>query len=110
VAPRAHTGRQRIAGTSFLAMALCQRDWGLTGTTMTTVSFLGDRFRDAFVYAASLHEGQRRKGTCIPYIAHPLAVASLVPEAGGTESEAIAALLHDCPEDCGGYPGPRGHA
>jgi (p)ppGpp synthase/HD superfamily hydrolase len=31
----------------------------------------------------------------VPYIAHLLAVAGLVLDYGGTESEAIAALLHD---------------
>ena len=35
---------------------------------------------------------------------HLLAVASLVGEAGGTENEVIAALLHDAVEDCGGQP------
>src|SRR5664280_1750964 len=38
----------------------------------------------------------------IPYVAHLLAVASIVMEAGGSEDEAIAALLHDGPEDQGG--------
>lgn len=33
-----------------------------------------------------------------------LAVASLVLEAGGSEDEAVAALLHDGPEDQGGLP------
>ncbi|MCB1882280.1 MAG: HD domain-containing protein, partial [Gammaproteobacteria bacterium] len=50
------------------------------------------------------HASQRRKGTEIPYVSHLLAVASLVLEAGGTEDEAIAALLHDGPEDQGGLP------
>jgi (p)ppGpp synthase/HD superfamily hydrolase len=31
-------------------------------------------------------------------------VSALVLEAGGTEVQAIAALLHDAPEDCGGQP------
>jgi (p)ppGpp synthase/HD superfamily hydrolase len=33
-----------------------------------------------------------------------MAVASLVLEAGGDEDLAIAALLHDVVEDCGGMP------
>lgn len=53
------------------------------------------RFESALAYAARFHAGQRRKGTRIPYIAHPLAVASIVLEYGGNEDEAIAALLHD---------------
>src|SRR6202453_2665046 len=43
-----------------------------------------------------------RKSTDIPYLAHLLAVAGLVLEHGGTEDEAIAALLHDAVEDAGG--------
>jgi (p)ppGpp synthase/HD superfamily hydrolase len=58
-----------------------------------------ERFADAVVYATDVHELQRRKGTNIPYIAHLLAVASLVLEDGGDEDEAIAALLHDTLED-----------
>jgi len=65
---------------------------------------LSRRFEDALVYATRLHASQTRKGTDIPYIAHLLAVASLVIEAGGTEDEIIAALLHDGPEDQGGLP------
>lgn len=60
------------------------------------------RFSEALVYATYLHAAQRRKGTQVPYVAHLLAVAAIVLEAGGTEDEAIAALLHDAVEDQGG--------
>jgi (p)ppGpp synthase/HD superfamily hydrolase len=63
---------------------------------------LGQRFEEALVLACRLHAGQTRKGTDTPYIAHCLAVASLVIENGGDEDEAIAALLHDAIEDQGG--------
>lgn len=63
---------------------------------------LGERFEEALVFAARLHACQRRKGSQVPYIAHLLAVTSLVLEDGGSEDEAIAALLHDAPEDQGG--------
>lgn len=63
---------------------------------------LTERFENALVYASRLHGLQKRKGTHIPYVSHLLAVASLVIEAGGSEEEAIAALLHDGPEDQGG--------
>jgi hypothetical protein len=63
-----------------------------------------DRFADAFAYANSAHRGQKRKGTKIPCVSHVLAVASIVLNHGGDEEEAIAALLHDVPEDCGGRP------
>ena len=45
---------------------------------------------------------QTRKGSSTPYIAHLLSVAAIVLKAGGTEDEAIAALLHDAIEDQGG--------
>ncbi|MBI3394897.1 MAG: HD domain-containing protein [Spirochaetia bacterium] len=57
---------------------------------------------EAFEYAATLHQTQVRKGTEIPYITHLMAVASIVGEAGGTENQMIAALLHDAVEDHGG--------
>jgi (p)ppGpp synthase/HD superfamily hydrolase len=60
------------------------------------------RFHDALAYASILHAAQARKTTQIPYVAHLLAVASIVMEAEGTEDEAIAALLHDAAEDQGG--------
>ena len=49
--------------------------------------------------ACEWHEGQVRKGSDVPYIAHLLAVAALVLEAGGEEELAIAAMLHDAVED-----------
>jgi GTP pyrophosphokinase len=58
----------------------------------------------AFLFAAEKHKGQTRKASTIPYIAHLMGVASLVLEAGGDEDLAIAALLHDVVEDCGGAP------
>lgn len=60
---------------------------------------VGKRFREALVWAAELHEDQRRKGGSIPYVAHLLGVAAIVLEHGGNEDEAIAALLHDALED-----------
>jgi len=65
---------------------------------------LGLRFLKAFQFAAKMHAGQARKASTIPYIAHLMGVASLVLEAGGDEDLAIAALLHDVVEDCGGAP------
>jgi (p)ppGpp synthase/HD superfamily hydrolase len=59
-------------------------------------------FVDAVAYASELHAQQTRKGTETPYLAHLLAVASLVLENGGDEEQAIAGLLHDGPEDQGG--------
>ena len=71
---------------------------------------LSPRFEAALVMATQLHAGQMRKGTEeqkrngteIPYVSHLLGVSSLVLEHGGTEDQAIAALLHDAVEDQGG--------
>ncbi len=63
-----------------------------------------EQFASALDYAVRLHGGQTRKGTDIPYVSHLLAVAALVMESGGDQDEAIAALLHDAVEDCGGRP------
>jgi (p)ppGpp synthase/HD superfamily hydrolase len=65
---------------------------------------LGPRLQRAFHYAAEKHAGQTRKQTAVPYLSHLMAVSSLVLEAGGDEDMAIAALLHDVVEDCGGMP------
>ena len=65
---------------------------------------LGPRFLRAFQFAAEKHSGQTRKASTVPYIAHLMGVASLVLEAGCEEDLAIAALLHDVVEDCGGAP------
>jgi (p)ppGpp synthase/HD superfamily hydrolase len=69
---------------------------------MTEPRPLTERFDEALVLASNLHRHQARKGGDIPYIAHPMAVCATVLEYGGGEDEAIAALLHDGPEDQGG--------
>jgi (p)ppGpp synthase/HD superfamily hydrolase len=65
---------------------------------------LGRRLHKAFHYGAEKHAGQTRKQTAVPYLSHLMAVTSLVLEGGGDEDMAIAALLHDVVEDCGGMP------
>jgi (p)ppGpp synthase/HD superfamily hydrolase len=71
---------------------------------MNQATRLTDRFTEAVAFAAELHATQLRKGTPVPYLAHLLAVCSLVLEDGGDEDQAIAALLHDAVEDQGGPP------
>jgi (p)ppGpp synthase/HD superfamily hydrolase len=70
----------------------------------TTAPRLTDRYDEALVYASDLHRTQVRKGGDIPYLGHLLSVSSLVIEGGGTETQAIAGLLHDAAEDQGGEP------
>jgi (p)ppGpp synthase/HD superfamily hydrolase len=45
------------------------------------------------------HGDQKRKYTNEPYAVHPLSVARMVAEHGGTEDMICAALLHDVVED-----------
>ena len=63
---------------------------------------LAGRFAQAVGYAATAHGDQVRKGTDLSYVSHLLAVAALVLEHGGSELQAVAAVLHDVVEDCGG--------
>jgi len=63
---------------------------------------VGPRFAAALQMAWDLHREQRRKGSGVSYLGHLLTVAGLVVDAGGSEDQAIAALLHDGPEDHGG--------
>ena len=70
----------------------------------TTTPILTERFDEALAYVAHLHRTQLRKGGDIPYLGHLLSVSSLVIEGGGTETQAIAGLLHDAVQDQGGPP------
>lgn len=60
---------------------------------------LSERFERGLSAAVRLHRGHVRKGSGTPYIGHLLTVAGYVLEDGGSEDEAIAALLHDAIED-----------
>jgi (p)ppGpp synthase/HD superfamily hydrolase len=70
----------------------------------TSTPKLSGRFSKALVYAELKHHNQVRKGGDIPYIGHLLTVAGLVINDGGSETQTIAALLHDAVEDAGGPP------
>jgi len=59
----------------------------------------GDQYLLALDRAATWHANQTKKGTGRPYISHLLTVSAVVWEDGGSETEAIAALLHDAIED-----------
>ncbi|BAC08136.1 GTP pyrophosphokinase [Thermosynechococcus vestitus BP-1] len=52
----------------------------------------------AFQFAYDLHQGQRR-ASGEPYIAHPVAVASILRDLGGGPALLAAGLLHDVIED-----------
>jgi (p)ppGpp synthase/HD superfamily hydrolase len=57
------------------------------------------RFDRALIVAAIVHEGQKRKGTVVPYVMHPFHVATILERHGYGETLGIAALLHDVLED-----------
>jgi len=56
-------------------------------------------WQQALTYASNLHAEQTRKGKDVPYISHLMGVAAIVLEQGGSENQAIGALLHDAVED-----------
>ena len=53
----------------------------------------------ALKVAAVAHATQVRKGTALPYIAHPVHVARLLERAGLPEHVVVAGILHDVLED-----------
>lgn len=60
---------------------------------------LTERFDEALLHASRHHRQQLRKASQVPYVSHLMSVSALVLEHGGSEDQAIAALLHDAVED-----------
>ena len=58
-----------------------------------------ERIVDAFEFAYAAHKGACRKCSTIPYIVHPLDVASILMKNNAPEDVVIAGLLHDVVED-----------
>jgi (p)ppGpp synthase/HD superfamily hydrolase len=56
---------------------------------------------EAIRVAATAHKDQKRKGTDLPYIMHPLSVAIALSRAGYPEEVIAAGALHDTVEDTG---------
>ncbi len=59
-----------------------------------------DAINHAFAFAAVHHEGQKRKGTRLPYLTHLANVALILGRYSRDEETIIAAILHDVVEDC----------
>lgn len=53
----------------------------------------------AIIFATLKHQNQKRKGTNIPYIVHPMEVMQILTEMGCKETVIIAGILHDTLED-----------
>lgn len=58
-----------------------------------------DLIDKALHIASVAHEGQYRKNTNIPYIAHPVAVGMILQKAGYRDEMVAAGILHDTVED-----------
>ena len=54
---------------------------------------------DAIIFAAKKHQNQKRKGTNLPYIVHPMEVMQILTENGCNENVIVAGILHDTLED-----------
>lgn len=68
---------------------------------MSEESPLPPRLQQALDLAFTLHGRDARKQSPVPVLAHLLGVCAIVQHDGGSEDEAIAALLHDVLEDKG---------
>ena len=54
---------------------------------------------EALAFAVAAHDGQRRKGSQLPYVTHPIRVAALLCAAGCRDEVVVAGYLHDTVED-----------
>ncbi len=71
-------------------------------------------FDQAIIFATEAHAGTTRKGSSVPYIVHPLEVASIAATITEDKEILAAAVLHDVledtnttPEELGAVFGPR---
>jgi (p)ppGpp synthase/HD superfamily hydrolase len=64
-----------------------------------SVTGFSARYDAALVLAAVAHRNQLRKGSDLPYIAHPVHVSVILMRHGFGDDMAIAGLLHDVVED-----------
>lgn len=65
----------------------------------TTSSGIRAKIEAALSLSARSHRTQVRKGTDVPYIVHPVAVAWILDRHGFDENVVVAGLLHDTVED-----------
>lgn len=53
----------------------------------------------AVEFSFRAHKGQKRKGTKVPYVSHPMVVGLVLAKGGADENQIIAGILHDIIED-----------
>ena len=58
-----------------------------------------NRIEEAILFAVRAHEGQTRKLNKLPYILHPMEVATIISTLTTDEDVIAAGLLHDTVED-----------
>lgn len=63
------------------------------------------RYSSALRFALASHQTQRRKGSSVPYITHPVGVSAILAQHGYAEEVVLAGLLHDVIEDAQVLPG-----
>ena len=57
------------------------------------------KIHNAIIFATLKHQNQKRKGTEIPYIVHPMEVMQILTANNCSENVIIAGILHDTLED-----------
>lgn len=57
------------------------------------------KIHNAIIFATLKHKSQKRKGTDIPYIVHPMEVMQILTACGCGEDVITAGILHDTLED-----------
>ena len=57
------------------------------------------KIHNAIIFASIKHQNQKRKGTNLPYIVHPMEVMQILTENGCSENVIVAGILHDTLED-----------
>lgn len=66
------------------------------------MTFYSQNIQHAIHLASVTHEGQTRKSSGLPYIIHPLTVATILARTGASEDVVVAGVLHDTVEDSDG--------
>lgn len=61
-----------------------------------------EKFIEAISYATDIHQDQKRKLNNIPYILHPMEVASIISTMTNNDDVMISGILHDVVEDTEG--------
>lgn len=60
--------------------------------------------QEAIIFATIKHQNQKRKGTEIPYIVHPMEVMQILTSMNCSDNVIIAGILHDTLEDTDATP------